>query len=102
MVARLAHDRLPWPFWMRLAADWARAPPAAIGRLVPVGVAVVDVTPAYPIRLMGYGSRKTESEGVASPLKVRALAIGERCQERRRRRARGAGRRRQLRGRDRS
>ena len=43
---------------------------------VPVGAAVVDVTPSYPIRLMGYGSRKTESEGVASPLKVRALAIG--------------------------
>ena len=45
--------------------------------VVPVGTAVVDVTPGYPIRLMGYGSRKTESEGVASPLKVRAIAIGE-------------------------
>ena len=44
--------------------------------MVPVGTAVVDVTPSYPIRLMGYGSRKTESEGIASPLKVRALAIG--------------------------
>src|SRR5262249_6132840 len=44
--------------------------------LVPVGTAVVDVTPSYPIRLMGYGSRKTESEGVASPLRARALAIG--------------------------
>jgi hypothetical protein len=44
---------------------------------VPVGAAVIDVTPSYPIRLMGYGSRKTESEGIASPLKVRALAIGE-------------------------
>ena len=44
---------------------------------VAVGTAVVDVTPSYPIRLMGYGSRKTESEGVASPLKVRAIAIGE-------------------------
>jgi hypothetical protein len=43
---------------------------------VPVGTAVVDVTPSYPIRMMGYASRKTESEGVASPLKVRALAIG--------------------------
>jgi hypothetical protein len=43
---------------------------------VPVGATVVDVTPSYPIRLMGYGSRKTESEGVTSPLKVRALAIG--------------------------
>ncbi len=46
------------------------------GAPVPVGVAVVDVTPNYPIRLMGYGSRQTESEGVVSPLKVRALAIG--------------------------
>ena len=49
----------------------ARYPPVA------VGTAVVDVTPSYPIRLMGYGSRQTESEGVASPLKVRAIAIGE-------------------------
>ena len=36
----------------------------------------MDITPDYPIRLMGYGSRKTESEGVASRLKARALAIG--------------------------
>jgi neutral/alkaline ceramidase-like enzyme len=43
---------------------------------VPVGVAALDITPAYPIRLMGYGSRKTESEGIASRLKARALAIG--------------------------
>ena len=43
---------------------------------VPVGVAVEDITPAYPIRLVGYGSRKTESEGIASRLKARALAIG--------------------------
>jgi len=44
---------------------------------VPVGVAVVDITPDYPIRMVGYGSRKTESEGIASRLKARALAIGE-------------------------
>ena len=25
---------------------------------VPVGVAVVDITPDYPIRLVGYGSRQ--------------------------------------------
>ena len=51
----------------------------------------------YPIRLMGYGSRKTESEGIASRLKARALAIG--ADQTRRRRPRGAGGRRQLRGR---
>ena len=43
---------------------------------VPVGVAVVDITPDGPIRLNGYGNRTTESEGVASRLKARALAIG--------------------------
>ncbi len=50
--------------------------PSTAGAPVPVGVAVVDITPGYPIRLTGYGSRTTESEGVASPLKARALAIG--------------------------
>jgi hypothetical protein len=54
--------------------------PARDGSVL-VGTAVVDVTPSYPIRLMGYGSRTTESEGVASPLKVRALAIGEDAKE---------------------
>jgi len=43
---------------------------------VPVGVAVVDITPDYPIRMVGYESRKTESDGIASRLKARALAIG--------------------------
>ncbi len=49
---------------------------AASGAPVPVGVAVVDITPDYPIRMVGYESRKTESDGVASRLKARALAIG--------------------------
>ncbi len=43
---------------------------------VPVGVAVVDITPGFPIRLMGYASRQTESQGVESRLKARAIAIG--------------------------
>jgi hypothetical protein len=42
----------------------------------PVGVAVVDITPDYPIRLVGYADRKTESEGIAGRLKAKALAIG--------------------------
>jgi hypothetical protein len=41
------------------------------GQLQPVGVARIDITPDYPIRLVGYASRKQESEGVA-----KALAIG--------------------------
>jgi hypothetical protein len=46
------------------------------GAPVPVGAAAVDITPDYPVRLVGYESRKTESEGIASRLKARALAIG--------------------------
>lgn len=40
-----------------------------------VGVADVDITPEGPIRLVGYGSRKTESEGVEQRLHAKALAI---------------------------
>ena len=49
---------------------------AAKDEAVPIGVARVDVTPDGPIRLTGYASRKTESEGVAQHLWVKALAIG--------------------------
>lgn len=41
-----------------------------------VGVAQVDITPGYPIRLSGYLARKTECEGVAQPIWAKALAIG--------------------------
>ncbi len=41
-----------------------------------VGVASIDVTPDYPIRLTGYAVRKTESQGVAQHLFAKALAIG--------------------------
>jgi hypothetical protein len=51
------------------AADHPGAP-------VPVGAAAVDITPDYPVRLVGYESRKTESEGIATRLKAKALAIG--------------------------
>src|SRR3989440_2254764 len=42
----------------------------------PVGVARVDITPDYPIRLCGYAARKTPSEGVEQKLWAKALAIG--------------------------
>jgi hypothetical protein len=61
---------LAWACGMASAAEQAAGAAAA------VGAAVVDITPDYPIRLMGYGSRQTESEGIASRLKARALAIG--------------------------
>lgn len=44
--------------------------------LAPVGVAKVDITPESPVRMYGYGARKTESEGIAGRLKASALAIG--------------------------
>src|SRR6267378_6603908 len=45
-------------------------------QLFSVGVAKMDVTPDYPIRLCGYAVRKKESEGVAQHLWAKALAIG--------------------------
>lgn len=41
-----------------------------------VGVAVLDITPDYPIRLNGFGFRREESEGVTQPIYAKALAIG--------------------------
>ena len=49
---------------------------AAEGALWQVGVARIDITPEYPIRLTGYAVRKTESEGVEQRLWAKALAIG--------------------------
>ena len=46
------------------------------GREFQIGVAKIDITPDYPIRLTGYASRKTESEGVEQKLWAKALAIG--------------------------
>jgi putative membrane-bound dehydrogenase-like protein len=40
-----------------------------------VGVAEVDITPTHPIRLNGFGNRRTESEGVNHPIHARALSI---------------------------
>ncbi len=49
---------------------------AAGAETVPVGMASVDITPEYPIRMVGYADRKNESDGVASRLKAKAIAIG--------------------------
>ena len=46
------------------------------GQFCPVGVARIDITPGYPVRLAGYAARKGESEGVAQHLWAKALAIG--------------------------
>lgn len=39
------------------------------------GVAKVDITPDYPIRLSGFGFRRSESEGVQHPIHARALVV---------------------------
>ncbi|HCP11470.1 MAG TPA: hypothetical protein DIT89_03975, partial [Planctomycetaceae bacterium] len=44
--------------------------------LIPVGAAVVDVTPDYPVRLTGYGNRLTEASTAAVRIHARALAVG--------------------------
>ena len=41
-----------------------------------IGVAKIDITPETPVRMYGYASRKTESEGIAGPLKASALVMG--------------------------
>ena len=40
-----------------------------------VGVARVDITPTYPVRLSGFGFRRTESEGVTQKIYARALVL---------------------------
>ena len=44
--------------------------------LIEVGVAQIDITPEYPIRLNGYGSRRTVSEGIIQRIWAKALVIG--------------------------
>jgi hypothetical protein len=41
-----------------------------------VGVASIDITPDYPVRLSGYGARQKESEGIDQRIYAKALAIG--------------------------
>ena len=49
---------------------------AADGELM-VGVAKVDITPDYPVRLSGFGFRREQSEGVTQPIFAKALAFGD-------------------------
>jgi putative membrane-bound dehydrogenase-like protein len=40
-----------------------------------VGVAKLDITPDYPVRLNGFGGRREESEGITQSIWAKALAI---------------------------
>lgn len=54
------------------AEQRAVAPPA----IHLVGAATRDISPAYPVRLSGFGFRRAESEGTTAAIHARALAIG--------------------------
>ncbi len=43
--------------------------------ILKAGIAKADITPAIPVKLYGYASRKTYSEGIHDPLTARALAF---------------------------
>ncbi|HQZ65954.1 MAG TPA: hypothetical protein PLY87_12785, partial [Planctomycetaceae bacterium] len=57
-------------------ARGADAAPLADTEPVPIGAAVIDITPDYLVRLTGYGNRMKESEGVAVKIHARALVVG--------------------------
>jgi putative membrane-bound dehydrogenase-like protein len=50
---------------------------AADDQLTGIGVAKVDITPDYPVRMQGYAVRKTEATNAAQPIWAKALAIGD-------------------------
>jgi hypothetical protein len=49
----------------------------AADNTIQVGVAKIDITPKTPVRMYGYASRKTESEGIAGALKASALVLDD-------------------------
>jgi putative membrane-bound dehydrogenase-like protein len=69
--------RLTLPLAVCAFATLAPAGTAAAPDTYSVGVARVDITPAYPIRLSGFGFRRTESEGVTRHISAKALAIDD-------------------------
>jgi Neutral/alkaline non-lysosomal ceramidase, N-terminal len=50
-------------------------PAPAAGAELKVGVAAVDITPSYPVRLTGFGFRRGESEGVTQRIWAKAIAF---------------------------
>jgi len=63
---------LPWAP-AAFAADEPAPPP--VPDVYDIGVATVDITPKHPVRLTGYGNRKTEFESVEQHLFAKALVI---------------------------
>ncbi len=65
---------------LRILAGWFIAGfialPGIAAEPMFAGAAKVDITPAQPVRMYGYASRKTESAGIAGRLQASALALG--------------------------
>ncbi len=59
-----------------LGAIQSRDPASAERPLRAVGVAEIDITPSFPVRLRGYSGRNDESGGVSQRLRAKAMAIG--------------------------
>src|SRR5262245_50660496 len=76
-MRNLTHERLRALVAAFIFALTGASSFAAENALFQVGVAKIDVTPDYPIRLSGYGSRRSESDGVAQRIWAKALAIGD-------------------------
>jgi putative membrane-bound dehydrogenase-like protein len=62
-------------FLLGLVVAAAVAAPAE--KSVSVGVAKIDITPDYPVRMTGYAVRKTEATNAAQHIWAKALAIGD-------------------------
>ena len=62
--------------WLPFAAQ-AQTGKVETAPLLPVGVAKRDITPDYPVRLSGYGSRREPNKGVLQRIHAKALAFGE-------------------------
>src|SRR5437660_10342820 len=73
-IARLAS--LPVGLIVLLLSPLHGALAADNNGLYPIGIAKVDITPDYPIRLCGYAVRTGESQGVEQHVWAKALAIG--------------------------
>jgi cephalosporin-C deacetylase-like acetyl esterase len=68
--------RIPRVFVLALVCGWGTLAIAAEPGWRPVGAARVDITPDYPVRLSGYGSRTNVNSGVSQRLFAKAIAIG--------------------------
>ena len=73
---RPATSWLPALFTLFVAFASGLETSTAEDQVYEVGVAKIDITPDYPIRLNGFGFRREESGGVTQRIWAKALAIG--------------------------